>query len=58
MLTLFTSADATTMTTNITTGFTDGFAEVADILLPALPILIALGFALWAIRIIRRKIKC
>ncbi|MCK5459599.1 hypothetical protein KAI52_00615 [Candidatus Parcubacteria bacterium] len=57
MLTLFAGADVTQMVTDITSGITDGFAEWADILLPVIPILMALGFAFWAIRIIRRKIK-
>ncbi|MCK5459598.1 hypothetical protein KAI52_00610 [Candidatus Parcubacteria bacterium] len=56
-LTLFTASSSATMVTNVTTGITDGFAEWADILLPVIPILMALGFAFWAIRIIRRKIK-
>lgn len=50
-------ASSSEMVANIETGITDGFTELSTILIPAIPVLIAVGFAFWAIRIIRKKIK-
>ena len=50
-------ASSSEMVAGINTEITLGFSELSDIIIGSLPILIPLGFAFWAIRIIRKKIK-
>ncbi|MCK5459597.1 hypothetical protein KAI52_00605 [Candidatus Parcubacteria bacterium] len=50
-------ASSSDLITGINTEITAGFTELSDIIIGTLPILIAMGFAFWAIRIIRKKVK-